>query len=183
LTANIVSRRYAKALFALGREKGDQELDAYGKGLAELAAIVGGQPELQKVFKAPLFSPEEKKSILDKLLKRVAPSQMVANFVHLLADKDRLGNLLEIQSFFEALLDEHKGLLRGALVTAVKLEPARQEAVKKQLKAQLGKELVLDFAIDPQILGGVVLKVGDKILDASLKAQLQIIKEQINRGE
>lgn len=183
MTANIVARRYAKALFALGLEKGDAELTAYGKDLAALAETIAAAPELLKVFRNPLFSVAEKKAVAGKLLERISPNATTVNFVNLLADKNRLASLPEIEAYYRVLLDQHKGLIRGQLLTAVDIDQAKQEQVMNQLKAQLGKDLALDFATDPSILGGVVLRVGDKILDASLRAQLQSIKETIKRGE
>lgn len=183
MTANIVARRYARALFSIGKAQGDAELEAYGKDLAGLVAVLMESPELLKLFRNPIFTREEKKAIVEKILSEMNPTATVKNFCFLLADKDRLSALPEIEAYFGVLLDEAKGIVRGELVTAVELEDAKQTEVKKQLADQLGKELILDFSADAEILGGVVLKVGDKILDASLKAQLNAMKEQIKRGE
>jgi F-type H+-transporting ATPase subunit delta len=185
LISNIVARRYAKALFALGLEQGGAELEAYGEGLAAFAQALAAAPEMMRVFKNPIFSAAEKKAVADKVLAQLGVnlSATLRNFIHLLADKNRLAFAADIEATFKVLLDAHKGLLRGRLLTAAPISPAKQEAVKGQLTAQLGKELVLDFDTDPAILGGVVLKVGDKILDASLRAQLQNMKEIIKRGE
>jgi len=158
-------------------------MEAYGKDLAGLAAVLMDSPELLRMFRNPIFTREEKKAIVEKLLSKANPTKTVKNFCFLLAEKDRLSCLLEIEAHFGVLLDEAKGIIRGELVTAIELEDAKQIEVKKQLADQLGKELILDFSSDAGILGGVVLKVGDKILDASLKAQLNAMKEQIKRGE
>jgi F-type H+-transporting ATPase subunit delta len=125
----------------------------------------------------------EKKAVLDGVLADLSISPMVKNFLGLLAEKERLGYLPDIAAYYRTLLDESQGVVRGRLVTAVGLAEARQDQIKTKLEAQTGKKLVLDFAVDPDILGGVVLKVGDKVLDASLRAQLQILKEQIKRGD
>jgi len=183
LTADIVARRYARALFSIGKGQGDAELEAYGKDLAGLIAVLMESPELLKLFRNPIFTLEEKKAIVEKILSKLNPTAIVKNFCFLLADKDRLSSLPEIEAYYGVLLDEAKGIVRGELVTAVELADAKQAEVKKQLADQLGKELILDFSADAEILGGVVLKVGDKILDASLKAQLNAMKEQIKRGE
>lgn len=183
MTANIVARRYARALFSLGQGQGDAEMQAYGKDLAALIGVLMESPELLKLFRNPIFTLEEKKAIVEKILSQTNPTTIVKNFCFLLADKDRLSALPEIEAYYGVLLDEAKGIVRGELVTAIELEDARQNEVKKQLADQLGKELILDFSADANILGGVVLKVGDKILDASLKAQLNAMKEQIKRGE
>jgi len=106
----------------------------------------------------------------------------VKNFCSLLADKGRLSILPEIASDFAGKLDSVQGVVRGKLVTAIKLAVKRQGEIKKRLEDQLKCKLELEFAMDKDILGGVVLQVGDKVLDASIRAQLQMMKEQIKRG-
>ena len=99
----------------------------------------------------------------------------------------RMGDELSVQPFYSRQLIWGLGglfcLMRGQLVTAYALTDVRQDQIKGKLEKQSGKKLVLSFAVDPAILGGVLLKVGDKVLDASLRAQLEILKEQIKRGE
>jgi F-type H+-transporting ATPase subunit delta len=183
LTGNIIARRYAKALFSLGLGQGGDAVSAYGKDLEELAAVLENVPELMRVFANPIFVASEKKAVLDGVLAKLSVSPMVKNFLGLLAEKERLSYLPEIAVYFRTLLDEAQGVVRGRLVTALNLAEARRDQIKSKLEAQTGKKLVLDFAVDPEILGGVMLKVGDKVLDASLRAQLQILKEQIKRGD
>jgi F-type H+-transporting ATPase subunit delta len=136
-----------------------------------------------RVFANPIFVASEKMAVLDGVLAGLPVSPMVKNFLGLLAEKERLSFLPDIAAYYRTLLDESQGVVRGRLVTAVSLAGARQDQIKSKLEAQTGKKLVLDFAVDPDILGGVTLKVGDKVLDASLRAQLQILKEQIKRGD
>jgi F-type H+-transporting ATPase subunit delta len=183
LTGNIVARRYARALYAIGKEKGLGELETYGADLKKLADILAGSSELLRVLRNPIFSEPEKKAVLGKVLATFAPSNMVANFCNLLVDKKRIGVLLDIEAYFSSFLDAEKGVVRGQLMTAIDLDAAKQDAIKASLEKQSGKKLVLDFAADASILGGVVLKIGDKTLDASLRAQLDILKENIKRGE
>lgn len=181
MIATVVSRRYAKALFAVGQEKG--EIEAYGKDLAEMAGVLEESPELLRVFANPVFSADQKKQILEGLFAKLSFGPMVQNFLKLLADKGRLGKLPEIAMYYQALLDEAQGIVRGDLITAVELDDAKQQAIKKQLEKQFNASLVLDYHTDEDILGGVVLKVGDQVLDASLRAQLNILKENIKRGD
>ena len=108
---------------------------------------------------------------------------MSLNFCLLLADKGRLGEIEAIISAFDSLLDEEKGILRGELYTAVPLDQARQAELSARLESQLKRSLVLEFGVKPEILGGFVLKVGDLMQDAGLKAQLSILKDTIKRGE
>ena len=89
----------------------------------------------------------------------------------------------EIVECFGKLLDEAKGIVRGRLLTAVNLNKDRQAGILAALEKQTSKQLALTFEVDPSILGGVVLQVGDKVLDASLRAQLTILRDIIKRGE
>jgi len=119
------------------------------------------------------------KDVVAKL--ELAP--LTANFLFLLAEKDRLGYLPGIQSTYAAFLDEAQGVVRGKMTTAIALADTRQKDITSTLEKKSGKKLVLSYDVDPAILGGIVLKVGDKVLDASLRAQLHVLKEQIKRGE
>ncbi len=180
---NIVARRYARALFALGLEQGDKELQAYGDDLASIGDLLQGSPELVRIFRNPIISEEEKKGVLKKLLERINPNKVVTNFCYLLADKNRLDQLAEIQAYYAQLLDQHQGILRGEVVTAIKLADNLKQNIASKLEEQSGQQVVLDYKVDQEIVGGLVLKVGDKVLDASLRAQLQNLKENIKRGE
>ena len=183
MTGNIVARRYAKALFALAKKAGKKVPAEYGKDLEAFASVLEGSPDLLKVFANPIISADVKKSVLSGVAGKLGLKPMVVNFLSLLADKDRLPYVLEVSALYRTLLDEAEGVMRGQLVTAFALADARQDQIKVKLEKQSGKKLVLSFAVDPSIIGGVVLKVGDKVLDASLRAQLEILKEQIKRGE
>lgn len=183
MIGNIVARRYAQALFSLGKEQGDAELVTYGKNLSWLVEALKESPQLDRIFRNPVFKVEEKKALLDAVLSKIKPKQMVINFCHLLADNNRLGFLADIQAFYAQLLDEHQGVSRGEVITAIKLDKGLQDNLKSSLEKKVNRQLVLEYSVDPRILGGLVLKVGDKVLDASLHAQLVAMKETIKRGE
>jgi F-type H+-transporting ATPase subunit delta len=181
LTGNIVARRYAKALFALGVK--EKAADTFGKDLAGLAGAMDAAPELLTLFKSPSFNAQEKKSVLNSVVGKLSMAPLSVNFLSVLADKGRLDCLPDIQKIYAELLDETSGVVRGKLTTAMELPAKRQKDIKAQLEKKTGRKLVLEFGVDPAILGGIVLRVGDKVLDASLRSQLQLLKEQIKRGE
>ncbi|RQD55516.1 ATP synthase F1 subunit delta [Desulfonatronovibrio magnus] len=183
MIGNIVARRYARALFALGQKQGDKELKAYGEDMTKIVSALEGAPELLRIFKNPIFNADEKKGILKQLLAKLKPGQVVGNFCYLLADKGRLDCLPEIQVYYSKLLDESQGIVRGEIVTAIKLADNMKQEIVGKLEKQSGRKVVLDYEVEPEILGGIKLKVGDKVLDASIRAQLQILKENIKRGE
>jgi F-type H+-transporting ATPase subunit delta len=183
LTGNVVARRYARALFALGKKNGLPELEHYASGLGALRAVLKASPDFAQVVRNPIFSPAEKKRVVTQLIAKLKITGAVAHFCLLLAEKDRLRELDRIAAVFDQLLDAEKGVIRGELLTAVPMDAARQSAIVKELAQKTKQTLMLSFGVSPEILGGVVLKVGDQVMDASLRAQLSILKDTIKRGE
>jgi F-type H+-transporting ATPase subunit delta len=183
LTGNVVSRRYAKALFAIGAAKGEAEQKAYGEQLLGLSESLDAAPEALAFFKNPSFSAEEKKVVLNKIVEKASVDPMVRNFCDLLAEKGRAEMLPAIASDYKVMMDVVSGILTGELVTVSDISEERKSQIKARLEEQCGRKLELAFSADKNILGGIVLKIGDKVMDASLKAQLQILKENIKRGE
>ena len=179
MTDAIVARRYAGAIFALGKQQGDEALSRYGSDLAALGDMLAASPKLDAALKSPVISIDEKKAVMGKLLKKIKADKTVSNFCLLLADKERLAYLGEIVGWYGKLLDDAKGIIRGTLTTAVELTDNK----RAELKKKAGASIELAFDVDASILGGVVLKVGDRVLDASLRAQLAILRETFKRGE
>jgi F-type H+-transporting ATPase subunit delta len=180
---NAVARRYASALFALGREAGPAEMEHYGNTLDTLGNAVRESRFLEQVFRNPVLGLEEKKSVLLALLREAGGGEVERRFCELLADKGRLDLLSAIAEDYRSMLDAAKGLFRGVFTTAVALDGARLAAIAGQLEARTGRGLALVHAVDPSILGGFVLKIGDTVLDASLRAQIDNLRESIKRGE
>jgi len=182
VTGSIVARRYAKALFALGGKSGMDALDACSRDLASLTALADASQELAALFRNPVFFPDEKRRVLTALADKCGVGRTVRDFCFLLADQGRLADLPGIAGEFETLLDKEKGILRGTLTTAVPLNANKRSAVKKRLEKKAGRKLALTFAVDPGIFGGMLLTVGDMVLDASLRAQLSLLTDTIKRG-
>lgn len=183
MSCNIVANRYAKALFFLGKEAGPKKLDAFSVSLGGLGEAYGASSALVQVLSSPLFSVEEKRKVLGSLAEKLSTDETVLNFCYLLAEKQRMDMLPAIVASFGNLLDEERNVLRGEVVTATALAAKKQESVLSALGKKTKSTLALEFGVDPEILGGVMLKVGDKVLDASLRAQLSILKDSIKRGE
>ncbi len=179
----VIAKRYARALFAIGQEQGGEEPAKYGQELSGLSQVLQTAPQLLRIFRNPIIKVQDKKAILEKILEKVEAGNTVRQFCFFLADKGRLGNLPVIQEYYQTLLDLSQGIMRGELVTAIELTKARQDKLTKDLEEKFQQKLVLKYATDQNILGGVVLKVGDKVYDASLRAQLDKLKENIKRGE
>ncbi len=183
MTGNVAARRYASALFALGKEAGLEEMERCGKSIAALGQAVAQDRKLGDLFQSPVLSVEEKKKVVLAILQEAGGQSVERRFCELLADKGRLPLLPAIAQDYGAMLDQAMGLKRGVLTTAVPLSEGDRADIKTRLEKQTGSKLELAFREDPSILGGLMLKVGDTVLDGSLRAQLDNLRESIKRGE
>jgi F-type H+-transporting ATPase subunit delta len=181
MIGNAVSRRYASALFNLGKEKG--ELDTFAESLTAFASAIEENVQLKELMMNPVITHDEKKSIVMGVLGLCKAGTTEKNFFSLLADKGRLALIPAIIADFKAILDDAKGISRGLVTTAIELDNTKKSEIISQLEKQTGRKLDLSYAVDPKILGGIVLKVGDIVYDASLRAQLDNLRESIKRGE
>lgn len=182
MTNTIVARRYAEALFTIAGRQGAEARDKYGACLAQLASLVNEDPRFAEMLRSPVFSIAEKKAVLGSILDRLDAGQTMRSFCNLLADKERLGILRDIAAWYGILLDAARGVLRGKVITAIVLSPEKQTALRQALEKKSGHDMELAFEVDPEILGGLVLAVGDKVLDTSLRAQLGNMREILKRG-
>ena len=183
MNGDIVAQRYAKALFALGKQEGTSKLEHFGENLSALSNVLEETPELVRFFTIPIISIAEKQKVLVQVLDRINVDPVIKNFCLLLAEKERLPLFGAIAEHFGKLLDVEWDVVRGKILTAVDLSKEQQSGILARLEKQTSRQIALKFEVDPSILGGVVLQVGDNVLDASLRAQLTILRDIIKRGE
>ena len=183
MTDNRIARRYASAAFKLGEAEGGDTISKRGQTLVALEGLLDESPALDRVFKSPSITVAEKKKVVKDLLDKIGSDQVTRNFCYLLADKGRLAYFRAIVQAYVKKLDEVKDIIRGKLTTAISLTQAEQKTYKAELEKKAGSPIELTFDVDDSILGGVVLKVGDRVLDASLRAQLENLRETFKRGK
>lgn len=183
MSNNIATRRYARAIFDIAQGKGQVGLEQNGKDLDTLKEFLDTSPELEALFANPLFSHEEKAKVLNRLFEKGSIEETVRNFCLLLLEKGRLPNLLAIAETYRNMLDHLDGIIKSELVTAVELSPDRQTDIRNHLETKSGKKLAMTFSVDPTILGGLILKIDDCALDGSLRAQINILRDNMKRGE
>jgi len=170
-----VANRYAKALFALARERGTlEETAAQLDRLGAIAADAGVAP----VLRNPLLSPSRRRALAETLGRDVSAAEMLSHFLGVLADHQRLGELPFIAEDYQRLLDNAVGRVRIAVRTAQPLEPAQLERISSTFAQLTGKRVVATVAVDPELLGGVVVAVEGKVYDGSVRTRL----ERIARG-
>jgi len=165
-----VVNRYARALLGLGLA--DRQYDRYGLELKELAGALAALGEEAKALVSPSYPAGVRRKMLESILARAALSPLVTNFVQLLMDKGHLGRLGEVAATYNALADVEKGLIRAKLTSASPLNEAVIEAVKTSLSRFSGRQVELTVDQDPGLIGGVVARLGDLIIDGSVRTQL-----------
>ena len=176
-----IARRYAKALLMIGKTDGNAE--NYKDELDGFASLIAREMALEQVINNPLYNAEERKKVLTALIVKLNLSKVMASFLKLLFDKGRFSFLGVINEFYQKLADDLKGVARASLVSANELSSEAVEKIRKALSKKTGKDIVLDIKTDPALIGGVVTKIGDLVLDGSIKTQLLNMRESLKRGE
>jgi F-type H+-transporting ATPase subunit delta len=176
-----IARRYAKALLLIGKENG--ELEAYREELETVTGLFDQNRELKHILTNPLHDMAQRKKTLQMVVKRLELSSVVASFLTLLFDKGRIGFLDSINQFYQRFADEIKGIARASLVSATELSSETVEKIGAVLSKRTGKTVFLDVSVDPGLIGGVVTKIGDLVLDGSIKTQLLNMKESLKGSE
>ncbi|MBC8439875.1 MAG: F0F1 ATP synthase subunit delta [Deltaproteobacteria bacterium] len=176
-----VSRRYAKALILIGQEDGLAE--HYNSELGSVVGLFDTQEDFEKTLTNPLFNKNDRKKVLQAVLAATDLSAIMKSFLILLFDKGRIGFLREIASYYNDLADELKGVVKASIVSATELSSEAIYKIKAALSKKTGKNIVLNVEQDPNLIGGVVTKLGDLVLDGSVKTQLINMRETLKKGE
>jgi F-type H+-transporting ATPase subunit delta len=181
IQAEPVARSYARALWEAAKKAG--VLAEVGQQLASLMEEVFPRfPEFQLFLDSPSISFEEKEGVLDRVLGPQA-IPVFLNFLKVVVRRGRVSLLPEILREFRALEEKAKGQISVQVITAVALEPSERQQVSEVVRAITGKEPILYCEVDEKLIGGIVLRIGDKVYDASVVGQLRLLAQQvIDRG-
>ena len=170
-----IARVYAEALFEVAKERG--KLDRIRDQLGELVDVLGRNRDLQVFFFSPYFSSGEKREGLERAISGAEPE--LINFLELLIDKHRMPVIFRLRTRFDELWAEENKLLEVTLTSAVELDPEIVNRVGDEIERQTGHKIELESAVDEGILGGLVLRVGNMVLDASLRNKLEKLRKQV----
>lgn len=168
--ASGLAGRYASALFDLAEEQ--SALDAVAEDLRNFRSLLDESEELRRLIRSPVLSREEQGRALAAVVERAGFNPLTGRFLGLLAHKRRLFALPDMIKAYEALLAAHRGEVSGQLVSAVPLSEEQVDTVREQLKKAVGQEVTLATSVDPTLLGGIVVRVGSRMIDASLRTKL-----------
>jgi F-type H+-transporting ATPase subunit delta len=177
----ILAKRYAKALFAVSQEEGKSEI--YRETLNVLGDFLQKYPEAKDALTNLLYPMELKEKVMARLISELQAPQHMANFLNLVVQKRRADILPEIGAEFQALVDADQNVSRGTLIAAWDMPGDLQAKVQTTLENITGKKVILTTEIDPAIIGGIVAKVGDLVMDGSIKTQLAGLNESIKGSE
>jgi F-type H+-transporting ATPase subunit delta len=174
-----IARRYAKALFSLAVEKG--AVEAWSTSLQALQQAVSAAPELADVLQNPAYDREQRRAVVAKVAESMKLDAEPANLLFLLGDRNRLGALGAVVEAFGELADLELGRLRARVTSAVPLDHASIAAIAEKLSATTKKQVIVERAVDPAILGGVVAQVGSLVYDGSLRSQLEDLRQTLKQ--
>ena len=169
---------YARSLFEVALEQGS--LDEVREQLGQFAEALDENRELSVFFFSPYFSTEEKKDGLGKVLDDANPA--LVNFLELLCEKHRMPVVFRIRRELDTLWERENKLLGVQITSAVDLDEATVERIGREIGEQTGRKVQLTATVDPDVLGGIVLRVGNSILDASIRNRLDQLRRQVARG-
>ena len=169
-TASGVASRYANALFELAQERGG--LEQAGADLASLQQAMSESDDLARFLRSPVVSREEHTRASAALAERLGASDTVRSFLGVLAAQRRLGALPAIIGEFARLLAAHRGEETAEVISAVPLDEAQFGEVREAVAGYVGRPVQLTASVDPSLLGGMVVRIGSRMVDASLKTKL-----------
>jgi F-type H+-transporting ATPase subunit delta len=177
---SIVARRYAQALMNLAAKS--KAVETTAAGLDELADSVAGSAELQALLAEPKVSLTDKEAIVLALLEKARVPSLVSTFVRFVARKRRIGLLEDIRREFHDLADERMGRANAYVTVAAALSSQQEQSLRERLQTLSGKQVQLRVRVEPDILGGIVARIGSTVWDGSLRNQLNQIHQSIAKG-
>jgi F-type H+-transporting ATPase subunit delta len=172
---SVVDRVYATALFEAALEQG--KLEVVRDELAQIVDAEAEVPELRELLRNPQLDPRARAGALEAVL--AGGEELLRNFLLVLADKGRTGQLEEISRELERLVAEHEGVVHAELTTAVELSDDEAQALLRRIEEASGRKVEATRSVDPGLIGGIVLQVGSHRLDASVRGRLERLRRQL----
>src|SRR5919205_3771786 len=173
-----IAQVYARSLFEVAREQG--KLDELREQLGQFADALADDRDLQVFFFSPYFSAEEKRDGLGRAVTGADPA--FVNFLRLLIENHRMPLIFRIRRAYDALWEEENRLLPVSVTSAVELDEATVQQIGDRIAEQTGRKVELSAKVEPEILGGIVVRVGNSVLDASVRNRLEQLRKNVARA-
>ncbi len=175
-----ISKRYARAFFEIAEE--EKKLEQYYNELHQFSSVIAQNKDLGGFLANPIFEQESKKKVLEQIIGKLSLSPMTINFLKLLIDKKRIDVLPDIETCYRHLMDETLQTVRVTVKTAFELTPDMQSYIASSLKKMTGKSVDVTVENDKNLLGGIVIGVGDTLYDGSIKNQLNNMRNLLGEA-
>ncbi len=175
-----VARNYAEALFELARR--DEDLEFYAQQLGMFADLVESEKDFRLFLASPQIEPAKKKDTVRDVFQGHIPERLL-RFLFVVIDKRRTRVLPEMAEEFAAMVNQHFGRLKVDITLAAEPDEAMKSQLKDKLGRMLDKEILPSFRIDPRIMGGVVIRVGDKFMDGSIRYRLHRLRRNMLKAD
>ena len=167
--------RYASALFELARD--ERQIESVGRSLDALAQAVVDSRDFSQLLASPLVDRDDAAKAFAAIADMLGLDPLTRNFAGVLAKNGRKGQLLPVIRAFRRLAAEHRGETTAEVVTAHPLNDGQLDALRKQLRARAGRDVAIETRVDSEILGGIVVKLGSQMIDASIRTKLNRLAE------
>jgi F-type H+-transporting ATPase subunit delta len=177
MSVQMIARRYASALADVILERG--EAKEIQHEMQQWEELLQSNAALQEVFRNPTIALDQKRAVLNKLIDRAQPRPTTTNFLKVLLQNQRLTELPEINRKLAQILDERAGMVAAIVTTARPVPDHIQRSLEQRLIAVTQKKVRLDFQEDPDLIGGLVTRIGSTVYDGSVRNQLQLMKERM----
>lgn len=173
-TTSSSAKRYAEAVFDIA--KSQNSFDRWGQDLTAMTRVLD-DPELSRLLSSPAVALTVKEAILAKALPGL--STQAANLAKLLLRRGRFALAPQLDGYYRRMLNEYRGIAIAEVVSAVPLNDDELESVASRLSAMTSKKVIVEPVVDPSIIGGIVARIGDQLLDASVKGRLEALKKRL----
>ena len=179
MVSGSLARRYAKAIFAIGAQQGD--LTKLGQDIRSLAKAMNTSAELMTALSNPAIRRSDRKKIIDGLLSAIGVQTASRNLVYMMLDGERMSSLPAISRELDQMIEEKAGRVGAEIISAKPLDPSQVSQITVALEKLSGKKVTVTTRQDPELLGGVIAKVGDTIYDGSLRTQLRTLRDELSK--
>ncbi len=177
MSAGSIAERYAQAIFELGVETG--QLTALVEGLSQFAATYSTSEELKTTLADPVLPKAERENLLTEIAKRIGVSELGIRSLIVMASRGRLGTVAEVVDALTKMADGKEGVVRAQVTTARAMPDAYYDALTKKLEAATRRKVILEHQVDSSLVAGAVARVGDAVIDASVRGRLAKLERDV----
>lgn len=177
--SEMIARRYGRALFELAKESG--QVADVARQLGAFAEAFEASAELREIDVLPSLQGSDRRAIVEALGARLGANDLTTRTVAMIAERQRLSLLPDLVRVVEAMSDDHLGVLRGTVTSAVKLEEGFRSQIKQKIESATGKKVLLAFDEDPRLIAGIVTQIGDRVIDGSVRGKLKTLAESLHQ--